>query len=175
MLMAQLGPPENAMLTKTTAALSSLVICSLLGYSAVAHEGKRLKLDINFAQTFIVAPCPANAPTADFCLSVTGVATVPEVGQVQFDRVVLINGSLFDPAHPTCIPDETTGTLTLPGGTITIHAPGNVCFIDGTAAYAAIITGGTGKYAGALGGGQIFVPPPETNTTGREIWHLEVE
>lgn len=161
------------MLARSTA----LLLATLMGLPAFAHEHEtpRLELDINFAQTFIVAPCPPNAPVADFCLSVTGVAKVRELGQVQFNRVVLINGTLFDPAHPTCIPDETTGTLTLPGGTITFHAPGNVCFVDGIAAYDLVITGGTGAYAGALGGGQVFVPPPETNTTGRELWHVRVE
>jgi hypothetical protein len=88
---------------------------------------------------------------------------------------VLINTAPFDPAHPTCIPDETTGTLSLPQGTITFHAPGNVCFSDGTAAYDLIVTGGTGAFARALGGGQVFVPPPETNSTGREIWHVQLD
>ena len=54
-------------------------------------------------------------------------------------------------------------------------APGNVCLVDGIAAYDVVITGGTGAFAGALGGGQIIVPPPETNTTGRELWRIEVE
>jgi hypothetical protein len=162
------------MLTKAAATLSYIFAGSLLSSSAFAHDGERLKLDINFAQTFIVAPCPPNAPTADFCLSVTGVAKIDR-GEVQFNRVVLINGTLFDPAHPTCIPDETSGTLTLPGGTITLHAPGNVCLVDGIAAYNVVITGGTGAFAGALGGGQILVPPPETSTTGRELWHIQLE
>jgi hypothetical protein len=163
------------MLAKITLSLLSTLLASAATAVALAHEVPRLKLDINFAQTFIVAPCPPSAPVEDFCLSVTGVATVRDLGQVTYSRIVLINGTVFDPAHPTCIPDETTGTLTLPGGTITVHAPGNVCFVDGIAAYDVVITGGTGLYAGALGGGQIFVPPPETNTTGRELWHVQVE
>lgn len=163
------------MLSKATTAVSGALCALVLNASAVAHDGERLKLDINFAQTFGTVPCPGDAPNGDFCIGVSGVATVMHIGQVTYHRVVLVNGSVFDPAHPTCIPDETSGTLTLPAGTITIRAPGNVCFVDGTAAYGVIITGGTGAYAGALGGGQIFVPPPETSTTGREIWHLEVE
>jgi hypothetical protein len=163
------------MVAKIPSVFLTLLLTSAAGSTAIAGQAPRLKLDINFAQTFIVAPCPASAPVQDFCLSVTGVAKVHDLGQVHYSRVVLIDTSVFDPAHPTCIPDETSGTLTLPGGTITIRAPGNVCFVDGTAAYDVIVTGGTGIYAGALGGGQIFVPPPETDSTGREIWHVEVE
>ena len=136
------------------------------------HEA--LHFEINFSQQFALTSCPANAPVNDGCLNVTLSADVPELGGVGVQRLVLFNWSLFDPNHPTCVPDETSGTMTLADGTITFHAPGNVCFNDGTATYGLIVTGGTGRYADAIGGGQITVPPPQTGSTGRELWNFSL-
>lgn len=146
----------------------------LISAGASAREGHMSKIDINFAQTFEFAQCPSTAPVADACLNVTGVSNPPEAGHLSFSRIAMFNPALFDGNHPTCLPIETSGTLTLPRGTLDIHAPGNVCFTEGVASYDIIITGGTGAYAGALGSGKIVVPPPETDSTGRELWHLEL-
>jgi hypothetical protein len=62
----------------------------------------------------------------------------------------------------------------LPQGTLTFRAPGSVCLADGTAAYNLIVTGGTGDYRGAMGGGRITVPPPINDTSGLELWQLEL-
>ena len=142
--------------------------------AATAHDGGKSAIDINFAQTYAVAPCAASAPASNMCLNVTGTSNSHEVGALRFSRVATFNPGQFDYTHPTCIVIETAGTLTLPRGTLTFHAPGNVCFTEGIAAYNLIITGGTGAYAGAIGGGQIIVPPPQTSSTGRELWHLEL-
>lgn len=131
-------------------------------------------IDINFAQTFVFKACPSTAPVEDLCIYVTGVSDQPWSGHQEFSRVAMVNPATFDDNHPTCLPIETSGTLTLPRGTLSIHAPGNVCFSDGTASYDVIVTGGTGAYAGALGSGKIIVPPPESNSTGRELWHLDL-
>jgi len=146
----------------------------LVSAGASAGETRISKIDINFAQTYGLTPCPSTAPAADSCLNVTGVSDQRDIGHMTFSRVVLFNPSLFDGSHPTCIPDETSGTLTLPRGTLKFHAPGSVCFSEGIAVYDIVITGGTDAYEGAIGRGQIIVPPPETGSTGRELWHLEL-
>jgi hypothetical protein len=133
-----------------------------------------VRLDINFAQQYGFVQCPPNVPVGDGCLNVTLAANVPGVGPVTVQRLVFFNGSTYDPSHPTCLPDETNGTMTSPRGTLTFHAPGNVCFVDGIATYGLVITGGTGIFQGAIGGGQITVPPPLTGSTGRELWHVDL-
>ena len=134
-----------------------------------------IPVSIDFAQQYARVACPPGAPATAFCLGVSGTASPAVLGAVSFERVVVVPDiGLYDPSHPTCIPDETSGTLTLPGGTLTFRAPGNVCLVDGTASYGLIVTGGTGAYKGVLGGGQITVPPPDTASTGRELWRMDL-
>ncbi len=134
-----------------------------------------IPVSIDFAQQYAQAACPSSAPATAFCLGVSGTANPAVLGAVSFQRVVVVPDiGLYDPNHPTCIPDETSGTLTLPDGALTFRAPGNVCLVDGTASYGLIVAGGTGAYAGVLGGGQITVPPPDTASTGRELWRLDL-
>ena len=146
----------------------------LMSAGASARGDQASEININFAQTFVFGSCPASAPAEDICINVTGVSDQPQTPDLRFSRIAMVNPSAFDNTHPTCLPIETSGTLTLPRGTLSIHAPGNVCFADGIASYDVIVTGGTGVYAGALGSGKIVVPPPESNSTGRELWHLEL-
>lgn len=158
--------------------LSAVLLCLASGFlmsgGASARGVERSKIDINFAQTFVFKNCPSTAPVGDICIYVTGIADQLRARPLEFTRVSMVNPSLYDDAHPACQPIETSGTLTLPRGTLSIHAPGNVCLADGVASYDVIITGGTGAYMGALGSGKIVVPPPETDSTGRELWHLEL-
>lgn len=158
--------------------LSAILLCLVSGFlmpaSASARGVETSRIDINFAQTFAFKSCPSTAPAGDICIYVTGVSDQPQTRHLQFTRIAMVNPAVYDDAHPTCQRIETSGTLTLSRGTLSIHAPGNVCFVDGVASYDVIITGGTGAYAGALGSGKIVVPPPETDSTGRELWHLEL-
>jgi hypothetical protein len=158
--------------------LSAVLLCVASGLlmpaSASARSVETSKIDVNFAQTFVFKSCPSTAPAADLCIYVTGVSDQPQTRHLQFTRIAMVNPSVYDDAHPACQRIETSGTLTLPKGTLSIHAPGNVCLADGVASYDVIVTGGTGAYAGALGSGKIVVPPPETDSTGRELWHLEL-
>ncbi|MGB8635111.1 MAG: hypothetical protein WCD66_13365 [Rhodanobacteraceae bacterium] len=163
------------MSAKSKSAVLLVLAGGLLMSAAASARGMHAsKIDINFAQTFVFAQCPDTAPAQDACLNVTGVADQPGIGHAEFSRVAMVDPSSYDYTHPACLPIETIGTLTLPRGSLDIHAPGHVCFADGVASYDIIITGGTGAYAGALGSGKIVVPPPETNSTGRELWHLQL-
>jgi hypothetical protein len=128
---------------------------------------------LKFAQRFETVKCPVTAPVGYYCLHVSG-----ESGgnnkDIHFDRSVLFDIKRFDEKHPTCVPDETSGTMYLPQGTLTFRAPGSVCLADGTAAYNLIITGGTGNFRNALGGGRIIVPPPINDNSGSEFWQFEL-
>ena len=134
-----------------------------------------ITLGINFAENFKVVRCPASASATTFCLNITGTANVVGLGRASFKRSVVVpNHNLYDPNNPTCIPEETSGTLILSNGTLTFHAPGSVCVLDGTVSSGLIVTAGTGAYRGVIGGGQITVLPPETASTGREVWRLDL-
>jgi hypothetical protein len=134
-----------------------------------------ITVGINFAENFMVVACPGGAPATAFCLNIKGTADVVGLGRATFQRSVLIpNKNLYDPNDPTCIPEETSGTLALSNGTLTFHAPGDICLLDKTVSYELIVTAGTGAYKGVIGGGQITVLPPETASTGREVWRLDL-
>ena len=165
----------NTIRTNMSCRILFLILAAIFTANpAFAQSQTPLHIDINFSQHFEVTACPAKVPAGNTCLNVTGIAEVSGWGHVSVQRIVFFNAKLYDANHPTCIPDETSGTLNLSGGTLTFRAPGNVCLADGTASYALIITGGTGRYVGAIGGGQITVPPPQSNSTGRELWHIEL-
>lgn len=163
------------MFAKSSTAVLLCLASGIFMSAGVSAKGVRMsKIDINFAQTFVFGSCPSTAPVEDVCINVTGVSDQLGTGHLEFNRISMLDPSGYDNAHPSCLPIETSGTLTLPRGTLSIHAPGSVCLSDGVASYDIIVTGGTGAYAGVLGSGKIVVPPPETNSTGRELWHLEL-
>jgi len=131
-------------------------------------------LSVNFEQRFTLVSCPGNAPPGSTCLEVTGKAESPTFGRLAFERTVLFDARKFDKLHPTCIPDETSGTLVTQDGSLNFRAPGSVCLADGTASYGLIITGGTGALRGMVGGGRITVPPEVAPGEGRELWQVEL-
>jgi hypothetical protein len=141
---------------------------------ALAAKAQPSSFSLDFEQKFKLATCPAYAPIGFTCLDVTGKAMNAALGSVTFERTVLFDLRKFDKQHPTCIPDETAGTLVFRRGTLTFRAPGSVCLADGTATYGLIVTGGTGAYQGAIGGGRITVPPQTGPGIGRELWQVEL-
>ena len=134
-----------------------------------------ITVGINFAESFATVACPAGSPATAFCLNVTGTANVAELGPVSFQRSVFIpDTTLYNPNYPTCIPDDSAGTLTFRNGTLTFHAIGNICLLDKSASYGLIVTGGTGAYTGVIASGQITALPPQTASTARELWRLDL-
>jgi hypothetical protein len=157
--------------------LALIGLISIISTPSNAHNihSQPITFNINFAQTYAFGECQPNAPENAACLDVSGVATTKELGSLSFNRIATVpSPAQFDPSHPTCLYIETTGTLNLTQGTLNFHAPGNVCFSEGIASYDLIFTGGTGAYAKAIGGGRIIVTPPESRSTGRELWHFEL-
>ena len=141
---------------------------------AQAAETEPRSFSANFEQKFKLITCPAAAPSGFTCLDVTGKANGTALGTLTFSRTVLFDLRKFDKLHPTCIPDETSGTLVLSKGSLNFRAPGNVCLADGSASYGLIITSGTGAYVGTVGAGRITVPPQTAPGNGRELWQVEL-
>lgn len=156
------------------ARVAAAIAVALSPVTARAAAAPSRSLSVNFEQTFALMSCPGDVPAGFTCLEVTGTAKSTALGRLSFERTVLFDLRRFDKLHPTCIPDETSGTVLLPKGRLNFRAPGSVCLIDGSASYGVIITGGTGAYRGALGAGQITVPPQSSPGKGRELWQLEL-
>jgi hypothetical protein len=152
------------------AAISAFALSSATALS----KSDTHSFSVNFQQQFKSIACPGEAPEGFHCLDVTGKGNTSALGTLTFERIVLFDLRKFDKQHPTCIPDETSGTLVLPAGRLDCRAPGSVCLIDGSANYGFIITGGTGAYQGAVGAGRITVPPQTSAGTGRELWQVEL-
>jgi hypothetical protein len=157
-------------------AVSMAATIALASSSAIgqAASSEHRSFSVNFEQKFKLTTCPAAAPAGFTCLDVTGKARIAALGAMKFERTVLFDLRKFDKLHPTCIPDETSGTLVMPKGSLNFRAPGSVCLADGTATYGLIITGGTGAYQGVVGGGRITVPPQTGPGNGRELWQVEL-
>ena len=168
----------TARVTSRVRVLIGFALLSAVGtiqaFSQQHNEQWPVHVEINFSQQYQFEACAPSVPVSDSCLAVNLSADVPHLGSVTVARVAFFNGSLFDSSHPTCLPIETTGKVTLRDGTLDIHGIGNVCFVDGTGSYNLIVTGGTGVYEGVIGGGQITVPPPLSGSTGRELWSFNL-
>ena len=117
---------------------------ALLGSTpaALAKASVPVTISFNFDQTFAFVACPAGTPAGYVCLNVTGHQSSSLIGDVSFQRIVFVNENGYNPSDPLCLPDETSGTLTAGSNQMTFRAAGNVCFVDGTAAYNVVITGG---------------------------------
>ncbi|WP_221091291.1 hypothetical protein [Deinococcus aquaedulcis] len=130
-------------------------------------------LRANLAQTFAQTACPSNAPAGSLCLDVTAKGIVAGLGPVELRRLVRVKGAAFNPAQPTCVEGYTRGTLSVSKtDTLTFEGLGQVCLSTGIAGYHLVVTGGTGRYAGVVGGGAVTVPPPDSGSTGRELWDV---
>lgn len=153
---------------------AATIALALSPAAAPAAKSQPRSFSVNFEQKFKLTPCPAEAPDGYTCLNVTGKATTAALGTMTFERTVLFDVRKFDKQHPTCIPDETSGTMVLRNGSLNFTAPGTVCLANGTASYGLIITSGTGAYRGMVGAGRVTVPPFTSAGNGRELWQVEL-
>jgi len=138
-----------------------------------------LQMDIELSNP--ETPCPTGSPTSFHCFARTGTLAVPGLGTVhESHNYVLENG----PAG--CVPSQgadavrlipSTVVLSVAGkGSVDLSTGGTGCLSrDGTliAAETFTITGGSGAYAGASGGGTVethFNPPGSDTFRGADIW-----
>jgi len=149
----------------------SLGLLAFTSAAAQAAQKSPVQLQVNLAQTFAPTTCPADAPTGSFCLNVTGTGTAGDLGKIEMTRIVRLNGAAFTPKQPNCVEGFTRGKMTFTNtDSISFDAFGQICLANGIAGYHLVVTGGTGRYKGAVGGGTVTVPPPSSGSTGRELW-----
>lgn len=119
---------------------------------------------------FAFGACPDGAPAGAQCLTDRVSGRVPAVGPVTGTfEVVFDVGAFVD----QCGPIRKRGSLVARNGDrLDIGAVGTFCFTNNIAVYIYTITGGTGRFEGAVGDGAWYVPAPTTFDgaagTGRE-------
>jgi HYR domain len=147
---------------------------------SVAVGSLALQIDIELSNP--ETPCPAGSPTAFQCFARTGSVVVPGLGDVhESHNYVLENG----PAG--CVPDPGTDAvrlvpssvvLTVAGkGSVDVSTGGTGCLSRDAAVILIApetftITGGSGAYAGASGGGTVetHFSLPGRGFSGADIW-----
>ena len=137
-----------------------------------------LKLKMQVPITYLLGACPAGVPAGVRCADRTGAVLVPGLGRVEQSYAYRL-----DEAPAGCPPDisvrglPSTALLTVPGkGAIEVQVGGTDCEerippapVIGTETFT--VTGGSGKFAGASGGGtidHISNGPPGWN--GQDTW-----
>jgi hypothetical protein len=125
------------------------------------------------------APCPAGTPRLFECFARTGDAIVPGLGAVEESYAYVLEnapaGCTAPPGAESVRLPPATARLTVPGkGEIAVSTSGTGCLSRSgtlTASEPFTITGGSGVYAGASGGGTVttvsFGPPA---FTGVDTW-----
>jgi hypothetical protein len=125
------------------------------------------------------APCPAGTPRLYECFARTGEAIVPGLGTVEESYAYVLEnapaGCTAPPGAESVRLPPATARLTVPGkGEIAARTSGTGCLSRSgtlTASEPFTITGGSGAYAGASGGGTVttvsFGPPA---FTGVDTW-----
>jgi hypothetical protein len=164
--------------------LTATAVIAVVGALATAAHGDgvasdtlplRAEVPIRYPET----PCPAGTPSPFQCFARTGKAIVPGLGAVEESYAYLLENA---PAGCTAAPGAdsvrlapTTARLAVPGkGEIDVSTSGTGClnrFGTLTAGEPFTITGGSGVYAGASGGGTVTTAsygPPSFN--GQDTW-----
>jgi hypothetical protein len=126
---------------------------------AAAGGIKPLKGDV--LGTFSFHACAADAPARAQCLHDDVTGQITHLGRTIGSFEVVFDIAKF--GDDGCGPIRKTGSFIAANGDwLHIEAQGTFCFSSLVAAYKYRITGGTGRFAGASGGGDWVVPPPTT-------------
>ena len=135
--------------------------------SGGAHaSGNGAHVDATFEGVFTYHACPAGDAAGDFCLSdtLTG-ASLPGVRPVVGPFEVDIHYGAFGTAD--CGPIDKRGDfIATDGSTLHIDAIGTLCKTPGTAEYAYVVTGGTGRLRHARGAGTWQIPVADAYVSG---------
>jgi hypothetical protein len=120
-----------------------------------------------FTENYTAAGCGGSYPLGTVCVTSSGSGQESELGTISLQRT-----SIYAPGGPdSCGPATTKGTLTLASGdSITFTGTGTFCRATQSANFTYKITGGSGTYLHATGGGTIQVPLPTSSSTGTETW-----
>ena len=124
---------------------------------------------VNFLQHYQLIDCPAEPNQTNLCYNLQDDPSASSLGKISFAGTDIL---YLLPEGTSCGPAERHGVLMLAtGGTITIHATGRYCVPGYPVQFSFTVTGGTGKYQHATGGGTIAVGPARNNPpTADEFW-----
>jgi hypothetical protein len=122
---------------------------------------------VTFEEVYSAVSCTGSSSAGSTCVTTMGTGQATGFGEVSFTR-----SSIYSPAGTdSCGAATTDGTLTLAtGDTLTFHGTGTFCRATQVANFTYTITGGTGAYMHATGGGSIHVPLPGSSSSGTETW-----
>ena len=124
---------------------------------------------VNFLQHYQLIICPSEPNPTTLCYTLQDDPSASSLGKISFAGIDIL---YMRPAGSSCGPAERKGALKLANGdTITIHATGTYCVPGYPVQFTFTVTGGTGAYRHAAGGGTIAVgPAKDTPPTATEFW-----
>ena len=124
---------------------------------------------VNFLQHYQLIDCPAEPNPTKLCYTLQDDRSASSLGMVSFAGTDIL---YVLPKGTSCGPAERNGALKLADrDTITIHAKGMYCIPGYPVQFTFTVTGGTGKYRHAAGGGAIAVGPARNSPpTAIEFW-----
>ena len=150
------------------------------GVSVPSASGKAagaLTFEVEIPITYPPASCPAGTPPGITCSTRTGAGVVRGLGRVEESYAYLLDESPAGCSRESVRGLPSTARLTVPGkGEIDVRVSGTECLtrvppnpVTGTETFT--VTGGSGRFAGASGGGTIAhrsEGPP--GWRGRDTW-----
>lgn len=158
------------------------ILASLLGLALSAaasgtplRAAGTLQLEAPFLGKYAHVACPAGTPASTACISISADAAVPGLGQARETYTLF-----WDQSNPDCWHSTWTPTVITVAGKGELDASlrdPNACdekdvSVETTTDFT--ITGGSGAYAGATGGGTIRSRASETGFTG-DTWSGSLE
>lgn len=158
-----------ARIRKPAIAVAAATLSAACWAMPAAHADARAngaRVAATFEGVFTYHACPAGSAPGDFCLSdtLTG-ATLPGLGPAVGHFEVDIHYGEFGGAD--CGPIDKHGDFTAAdGATVHLVAVGSLCKTPGTAQYAYVVTGGTGRLRHAYGAGEWQIPVADAYVDG---------
>jgi hypothetical protein len=153
----------------TTTASSSTPTAAPTTIPTPTPTTDRDPFQVNFLQHYQVIDCPAEPNPTNLCYTLQDDRSASSLGMISFAGTDIL---YVLPEGTNCGPAERNGALKLADGdTITIHATGRYCVPNYPVQFTFTVTGGTGKYRHAAGGGTIAVGPARNSPpTANEFW-----
>ena len=124
---------------------------------------------VNFLQHYQIIACPDEQNQTTLCYTLRDDPSASSLGRVSFAGTDIL---YVRPQGSDCGPAERVGVLKVAAGdAVTIHATGMYCVPGYPVQFTFTVTGGTGKYRHASGGGTIDVGPARNSPpTATEFW-----
>ena len=124
---------------------------------------------VSFLQHYQLITCPAEPNPTTLCYTLQDDPSASSLGKISFTGMDIL---YMRPQGSSCGPAERQGALKLADGDmIIIHATGRYCVPGYPVQFSFSVTGETGKYRHAAGGGTIAVGPARNSPpTADEFW-----